>query len=122
MKRKQSFSLYARGRSFVYAFTGIKTFFKNEHNALLHLAGTIVVLFLAILVKVSAIEVAILVLVTGLVWMAELFNTAIERMMDFISLKQHPGIKFIKDISAAAVLIAAIAAFITGCIVFVPKL
>jgi len=41
--------------------------------------------------------------------------------MDFISVEQHPQIKFIKDVAAAAVLVAAIVAFITGCIVFIPK-
>ncbi len=44
-----------------------------------------------------------LVLAVGFVWAAELFNTGIEKIMDFISKKQHPNIKFIKDISAAAV-------------------
>ena len=64
----------------------------------------------------------ILVFAIGFVWVAELFNTAIEKIMDFISKEQHPKIKLIKDLSAAAVLVAAMVAFITGCIVFIPKL
>jgi len=121
MKVNQPFSLYARCKSFVYAFAGIKVFLKNEHNALLHLAGTIIVLFLALFFKVSSVEAALLLFVAGLVWITELLNTAIEKIMDFISTQQHPKIKFIKDIAAAAVLVAAIVAFITGCIVFIPK-
>jgi diacylglycerol kinase (ATP) len=42
--------------------------------------------------------------------------------MDFISEQHHPDIKFIKDLSAGAVLVAAIAAFLTGAIIFIPKL
>ena len=60
--------------------------------------------------------------VIGFVWVAELFNTAIERIIDFISTERQAPIRFIKDRSAGVVLKAAIAAFITGCIVFIPKL
>ncbi len=115
-------SLRERGKSFKYAFDGMKNFFSNEHNSLLHLLATIVVIVLVIVLKVTKGEVLALVIVSGLVWTAELLNTAIEKIMDFISVKEHPDIKFIKDISAGAVLVAAITAFITGCIVFIPKL
>ncbi len=66
-------------------------------------------------------ESSILVVVTGFVWAAEIFNTAIEKIMDYISIDREPEIKFIKDVAAAAVLVAAITAFITGCIIFIPK-
>jgi diacylglycerol kinase (ATP) len=122
MKHKESFSIRARGNSFNYAFEGIKDFFRNEHNAWLHLLGTIAVIILAIVFHVSRFEIITLIFAFGFVWMAELFNTTIEKIMDFISIDQHPKIKFIKDLSAAAVLIAAAVAFITGCIVFIPKL
>jgi diacylglycerol kinase (ATP) len=122
MKNKESFSIRARGNSFNYAFEGMKDFFRTEHNAWLHLLGTIAVIGLAIVFPVSRFEMIALILAMGFVWMAELFNTVIEKIMDFISIEQHPKIKFIKDLSAAAVLMAAAAAFITGCIVFIPKL
>ncbi len=121
MKKNKSFSLRARGKSFKYAIDGIGKFFRSEHNALLHFIGTIAVIILAIVTCASKLEIIALTLVIGFVWTAELFNTAIEKIMDFISAEQHPEIKFIKDISAAAVLVAAIVAFITGCIVFIPK-
>lgn len=111
----------ARLNSFKYAFEGIQQFFGKEHNAWLHLTGTIIVVILAIVFRVTRTELLALVIVTGSVWTAELFNTAIEKTADLISKEQHPGIKFIKDVAAAAVLISAITAFITGCIVFIPK-
>jgi diacylglycerol kinase (ATP) len=117
----KKFSLRARGQSFKYAFDGLAQFFRGEHNALLHLLATLLVIILAIILQVSKWEVIVLVIVTGSVWAAELFNTAIEKIMDFISVKEHPGIKFIKDISAAAVLVTALVALIAGCIIFIPK-
>jgi|SRR5436190_8450237 len=122
MKNDESFSIYARGKSFKYAFGGILNFFKAEHNAVLHLAGTVIAIFLAIALHISTTGKIALVFAVGFVWVAELFNTAIEKIMDFISTEQHPKIKQVKDLSAAAVLIAAIVAFIIGCIVFIPKL
>jgi diacylglycerol kinase (ATP) len=122
MKNKETFSIHARGRSFKYAFEGIKDFFKSEHNAWLHLLGTTAAIVLAVIVHVSRMEIIALTFAIGFVWMAELFNTAIEKIMDFISTEQRPNIKLIKDLSAAAVLIAAAVAFTTGCIVFIPKL
>ncbi len=122
MKSNKPFSIRARAGSFKYAFDGIINFFKAEHNAILHLLGTLTVLSLAVMLHVSGMEAIALVFATGFVWVAELFNTAIEKIIDFVSAEKHPKIKFIKDLSAAAVLIAAIAAFITGCIVFIPKL
>jgi diacylglycerol kinase len=57
-----------------------------------------------------------------MVWVAEIFNTAIEKTMDFISRERHPQIKLIKDLAAAAVLVTAFSALITGAIIFIPKL
>jgi len=63
-----------------------------------------------------------IVIAIGLVWVAELFNTAIEKLCDMVCPEQHPQIKFIKDVSAAAVLVTAIIAMITGCIIFIPAM
>ena len=122
MKNKKTFSIRERAGSFKYAFEGIKEFFRSEHNAWLHLLATVMVIVLAVVVHVSGFELIALILSIGFVWMAELFNTVVEKMMDFISIEQNSKIRFIKDLSAAAVLIAAIVAFITGCMVFIPKL
>jgi len=121
MKKKEKFSLQARRRSFSYAFSGIAGFLKQEHNAIIHLLATAVVTGLVFIYPVSPTEIILLVLVTGLVWITELVNTAIEKIMDFVSTERSPEIKFIKDLAAAAVLVAALVALVTGCIVFIPK-
>src|SRR5258705_11847519 len=105
MKNKKSFSIRARGNSFKYAFEGIKDFFRSEHNAWFHLSGLLAVIVLAVVSRVSRLEMMVLIFAIGFVWVAELFNTAIEKLMDFISTDKRPIIKFIKDLSSAALLI-----------------
>ncbi|GAB7086167.1 diacylglycerol kinase [Marinifilum fragile] len=58
----------------------------------------------------------------GFVVVAELFNTAIENLCDFVQPNDHKQIKKIKDISAAAVLLSAITAFLIGFIIYLPRL
>jgi len=117
----EQFSIRARARSFKYAFDGLRAIFRRDHNIILHLVATIAVIVLSIWIKVTTAEALVLVFAIGFVWVAELFNTAIEKIMDLISLQKHPQIKFIKDVSAAAVLIASITAAIAGFIIFIPK-
>jgi diacylglycerol kinase (ATP) len=121
MKKNKPFSLKERSKGFKYAFEGIKTFFKEEHNARIHLLATIAVIILSIIFPVSRMEAIILTFAVGFVWVAEIFNTAIEKMIDFTSTELNPKIKTIKDLSAAAVLVTALIAVITGCLVFIPK-
>jgi len=120
--KSQEFSIRARVKSFRFAFDGIACFFQREHNAWLHFMATIAVLTLTVLVGVTKTELLALIFAIGFVWVAEMFNTCIERVMDFVSVQQHPEIKFIKDLASGAVLTAAITALATGAIVFIPKL
>ncbi|HET9825733.1 MAG TPA: diacylglycerol kinase family protein [Chitinophagaceae bacterium] len=117
-----SFSIRARLKSFRYAFEGLSSFFTSQHNAIIHLLITIFAFAAAAFFKVSKAELIAIIMATTFVWMAELFNTAIEKLSDVVSKEFHPTIKFIKDVSAAAVLVSAVAAFSTGMIIFVPKI
>jgi len=119
--KSKSFSFRARANSFRFAWEGIYKFFSREHNARIHLAATVAVVFAAWKFSISRNEIISLVIVIGFVWVSEIFNTAIEKIMDFISPQRHPEVKFIKDMAAAAVLIAALVALLTGCLIFIPK-
>ena len=119
---KETFSLTKRIKSFDYAFSGLRLLFATEQNAWLHLVATIAVIVLALVVRVTATEAGLLTAAVGFVWITELFNTCIEKTMDFISKENHPSIKLVKDVSAGAVLAAAITALAIGCFVFIPKL
>lgn len=117
----KKFSVTDRLKSFVYAWSGIRQVFRSEHNMWIHLSLAIISIALGIFLKISNAEWIALVIVIALVVIAELFNTAIEKTIDFISTERHPQIKQIKDIAAGAVLIAAAAAIIAGCFIFIPK-
>lgn len=121
MNRKP-FSWKERGNSFSYAWQGIKALFRTEHNAWIHAAISLVVIIAAIILKVSRVEAIVLLLNIALVFVTEIMNTAIEKMADFISTEKHPQIGLVKDLTAAAVLIAAIIAVISGLLIFLPKL
>jgi diacylglycerol kinase/CheY-like chemotaxis protein len=97
-------------------------FFAHEHNAWIHMAATITVIISACWFHVSRQELVILIIVIGFVWVSEIFNTAIEKMMDFIAPGYHPRVKLIKDLAAAGVLVASITALATGAFIFIPKI
>ncbi|MEO6069027.1 MAG: diacylglycerol kinase family protein [Chitinophagaceae bacterium] len=121
-KTGTGFSWRSRATSFGYAWEGIRQFLKTEHNARIHLGITIAVVALSFFLHISGYEAIALVIVIALVWITELLNTAMEKAMDFIAAEKHPQIKWVKDLAAAAVLVAAFAAVVVGCIVFIPKI
>ena len=83
---------------------------------------TLLAISAAVFYNVTKAEAIAIALSIGFVWTAELFNTAVEKLADLFSKDHHPGIKFIKDVSAAAVLLSAATALITGAVIFLPKL
>ena len=111
-----------RIKSIGYALEGLKTLFKEEPNAIIHGAITLMVIFLGFYFEVSKTEWITLLIMIGLVFSLELINTAIENLCNLISMEKNVQIKRIKDLSAAAVLVAAIIAVLIGCIVFIPKI
>lgn len=117
----KKFSFEARLQSFVYAFRGLKYFFKTEHNAWVHLLATSIVCILGFILNINKTEWVLLVLSIGLVLTAEAFNTAVELLTDYISTERHPQAALIKDVAAGAVLITAIVAVVLGFIIFLPK-
>ena len=121
MKTSKKFSFRDRLKSFVYAWEGIKAVLRTEHNTWIHLGLTILSIVLGFVMLISRVEFLALIAVIAMVWVTELFNTCIEKIMDLVSIEKHPRVKIIKDIAAAAVLVAAIAAIVTGAIIFIPK-
>lgn len=108
--------------SFRFAIEGIKTAYKEEQNIRIHTIVAIVVIILGVLLKISSIELAICIILIGLVLMAEFFNTSIENMVDMITLDKNPYAKKAKDIAAAGVLVFAVSSMIIGLMIFIPKI
>lgn len=114
--------LISRYHSFGHAFRGWWYVIRTQKNAWLHAIITTLVVAMALWLQVSAKDWAVLVLTIALVWSAELFNTAIEAVVDLASPVQHPLAKTGKDVGAAAVLIAALAAILVGLLILGPLL
>lgn len=114
--------LNKRISSFRYAVNGLKEFVFTEHHALIHIIIMIAAISAGLLLNLNTQEWLILIIVISLVFISEMMNTAIEKICDYIQPEIHPDIKIIKDISAGAVLIAAIGAVIAGCIIFLPRI
>ena len=109
-------------KSFGYAFKGIASVLKKERNAWIHCLAVVVVTSAGFYFGITPTEWCIVVICFGLVLAAEGFNTAVERLVDFVSPGHHPTAGDVKDVAAGAVLICAIVAAIVGCIIFVPYL
>ena len=114
--------LRARLRSFRYAFAGVRLLFGEEHNARIHATITVLVVVAGIVLRVSPVEWGVLVICIGMVLAAEAFNSAIERVANYLTTERDDRIRDIKDLAAGAVLLCAIAAAIVGLIVFVPHI
>ena len=108
--------------SFKYAIEGFISSFKTERNMKIHVLAMAVVVALGFYLKLNLTEWCIVTLAIALVIGAELFNTAIETIVDMVSPEKNPKAKLAKDISAAAVLALSIGAAIVGVIIFVPKI
>lgn len=76
----------------------------------------------AIYFKLTTNEWAAIIISIGVVFTAELVNTAIENIANFLTTENNSKIKIIKDLSAAAVLISALMSLIIGAIIFLPKI
>lgn len=100
--------------SFRYAFAGLAAGWRSQPNFRIHVVLALVVVAGGALARISAAGWAIVALAIGLVLAAELFNTAVEAVVDLVSPDDHPLAKRAKDVAAAAVLVAALAAVVAG--------
>jgi len=116
------FKLHPLKESFSYAIKGIVyLFFFHRNMRIIFLLG-LAAFFLGIILKLTVFEFMVLCLTVSIVFLAEMFNTAIELIIDMFTDKYHSLLKIIKDISAGVVLIASINALIIGYFIFLRKI
>lgn len=120
--KQEKFSWKKRARSFGYAFQGMATLLRDEHNSRIHACMMAAVIIAGFLFGITATEWCIVCICFGMVLMAEAMNSAIEAIADLVMPDRHPLIKKAKDVAAAGVLFTAIAAAATGLIIFIPYL
>ncbi len=114
--------LYARARAFQFAFDGWAHLLRTQPNAWIHALATILAILTGWWAGINATGWVFLVLAIGAVWAAELFNTAVEAIVDLCHPDTHPLAKIAKDTGAAAVLAAAVTSIIVGGIILGPPL
>ena len=120
--KTEKFSVRKRLKSFGYAFNGLKLLVKEEHNSRIHLVAAVVAILLGWGLNISLAEWLVLLLVIGAVFVAELFNSALENLADHLSPAESDQIKKVKDLAAAAVLVCAFVAILIACLLFLPKI
>ncbi|MBU3956732.1 diacylglycerol kinase family protein [Patescibacteria group bacterium] len=112
-------------RPFSFAFSGIWEVIKAERNIKVHLVLAALAILLGLILGISRLEWLAIVLIISAVLVAEIFNSAIEEICNLLRRENHldyQETKFIRDTSAGAVLILAIASIIIGAIIFLPYL
>jgi len=112
-----------RIQSFGYACKGLRTLFSETPNALIQLIAAIAAVILGFVLHISKGEWLAVIIVIGLVLALEAINSALETLADYACNREiHPLIRKVKDLAAAGVLIAALAALVVGIVVFLPKI
>jgi diacylglycerol kinase (ATP) len=105
-------------RSFNHAFEGIMYAARTQANMRVHLTISALVLLAALLLRLDRFYVVALVVMIALVLALELVNTAVEAVVDLLTVTHHPLAKTAKDAAAGAVLVASIAAVVVGYLTF----
>ena len=108
--------------SFRYAFEGLLAAFREEPNLKFHFLAGFMAVVLGLFLNISKSDWTIVLILIGFVIAVELTNTAIEVVVDGLTKQHHPAAKIAKDISAGAVLVAALPASVVGILVFWPYL
>ena len=116
----KSFNIRKFVKSFGYAGRGIYQLLKHEQNARIHLLATATVITVGLLIGLNRYEWLGICIAIGIVWGAEAFNTAIEKLVDMVSPERHPQAGLVKDLAAGGVLICAIVALTIAILIFLP--
>ncbi len=115
--------LHSRAKSFQYAFAGWWFVIRTQQNAWIHAVASLMVIGLGLWLRLALQDWAVIILTIALVWTAEFLNTALEAIATLAANgKEHPLAKVGKDVGAAAVLIAALAAIAIGFLILGPPL
>ncbi|MDR7415927.1 MAG: diacylglycerol kinase family protein [Armatimonadota bacterium] len=104
------------------ALWGVRYAVRTQRNLRVHLAVALGVCLVSLWLRVRPLEAALLVVLMGMVVTAELFNTSLEALVDAVIPERREAARVVKDVSAAAVLVAALIAVAGGALVLGPAL
>lgn len=118
--KKRSFKRFLK--SFKYSWDGLKYAYKYEQSMTIHILIALTVIIMGIILKINVYEWLICFMLFSLVIATELINTSIEAVVDLVCKEYNVQAKIAKDTASAAVFVFAFIAFISGLIIFIPKI
>lgn len=108
--------------AFTHAGNGINLAFRTERNLQVQTIIFVLALVLAFIIKLSFLEMAIIILVATMIITLEMVNTAVEHFADIVEPQYSGTIKLIKDITAGAVMLASLSSIVIGLLIFLPPI
>lgn len=108
--------------SFTHAFNGLVHNLQTQPNFRLHLFAVLCVCLAGYYFSLNNIEWLVLIFTFNLVIISEMINTAIEAMVDLITLEKNQNAQIAKDVSAGMVLVSAFFSVLIGTYIFLPKI
>ena len=111
-----------RFESIGYGLAGIWSVLRTQRNAWIHSLATLAAISLGIWLRLSRADWALLVIAIGIVWLADLMNTALEALIDLVSPAIHPLATGSKDVSAGPVVLTSLSSCVLGLLTFLPPL
>lgn len=109
-------------KSLPYALRGLKEIFQTESNVRYQVFVAAIVLVVSLVLKISKVELLVVLIAIFFVIFSEIVNTLVERTMDLYTTEYNEKVKIIKDMAAGAVLFSAACSVIVGIVVFLPKI
>lgn len=109
-------SRYAK--KFIYALAGLWYVLRRETSFQLQAAAGLVVVAVAVAHRLPPVRWAVILLAIGAVLAAEIFNTALERLLDIVEPRMSQHVALLKDLLAAAVGVIALAATVSIVLAF----
>jgi undecaprenol kinase len=106
------------GKSFKFAFKGVREMLGDQQNFQIQVAIGLFVIIMALFLNFDVLRFSILLIVIAQVLSLEMANTALEKYIDHVSPEEHQTVGLVKDLLAAAVLVSAISAAIVGVILY----
>ena len=119
---KNTFSVRKRINSANHAFRGVMLVFQTSHNMWGHVFVSLLAVYLGFILNISNTEWLFLIFSIFLVFISEIFNSALEIDIDLTSPEYHPYARDTKDVAAGAVLLAVILSIIVALFIFGPKI
>jgi diacylglycerol kinase len=111
-----------RFTSLGYALAGWLYMLRRQKNTRIMSVASVAIMLLALWLRISRVELAILILTITIVWFAEFVNAGIEAAVDLASPQIHPMAKVGKDVASAAVLLGVVASLLVGLLLLGPAL